>query len=509
MRVCYSEQMRNVDRIAIEEYNVPGIVLMENAAIASVCEIEKQLNKKSKISVFCGKGNNGGDGLAIARHLFNKGYDVCVYLVDDTAFSPDALINYNIIRKMGIKIDSAYNADFSMSDNDVIVDAIFGTGFKGEIDGQISAVVEMINKSEAYVFSVDVPSGIDADTGMVSNNSVKADKTISLAAYKTGLLMYPAFDYAGEIVVKDISIPDEAFCKVGTKVFTTDKEFFRANMPAREKNSHKGDYGKLLVIAGSKGLSGAAYLSSQAAMLSGSGLVSLITPNEINGILERKTTEVMTIPVPSLDGHISVLAKEIIENKISNFDAVLFGPGLGNSKDVQEIVKMLLEKATVPLIIDADGINALANFPHILKTKKCPVILTPHSMEFSRISKIPVLDIEKDRLGVSKAFSEEFDVTLVLKGSHTIVTAPDGMQYINMTGNPGMATGGSGDVLGGIIASLVARGIPCHKASAMGTYIHGVCGDMAKNEFSEDSLIATDILNAISKAFNHILQVEK
>lgn len=511
MRVFYSEEMRFIDRIAMEKYKIPGIVLMENAAIACVKEIEKLYKDFMcpNVGIFCGRGNNGGDGFAIARHLYNKGYNVTVFLVAGDNILGDALINFEIINEMGIKVINLQNAPQNLDEFDLIIDAIFGTGFKGEVQGLCKDVINAVNNSSAYTIAVDVPSGINADTGEVTSVCVRADKTITFVSYKAGLLMYPGADYAGEIVVGDISVPKAVFDEIKSNIKVADKKFFRENMPKRQKNSHKGDYGKLLVIAGSRGMTGAAYLSSQSAMLSGSGLVTLATPDVVNDILEIKTTEVMTMPLNSCDGHISSLAIEDIKDKLGKVDAVLIGPGLGVSDDVKEILKMLLKNSHIPLIIDADAINVLSDDVKALQNKNCEVILTPHDVEFLRISGLSKKEIESNRLAVCRDFAKKFDVTLILKGSHSIVTASGGMQYINMTGNPGLATGGSGDVLSGIVASFVSRGISPPKAAAMAVYLHGICGDIASSKYGEESVIASSIMDSIPKAYNQILQVEK
>lgn len=511
MRVFYAEEMRLLDRIAMEKYKIPGIVLMENAALECVKEIEKSYKDfmYPKVGIFCGRGNNGGDGFAIARHLHNKGYNVTVFLTAGDNILDDALINFEIINQLGIKVVNLQNAPQNLDEFDLIIDAIFGTGFKGEAEGLFKDVINSINNSLTYTIAVDIPSGVNADTGEVASICVKADKTITFAAYKAGLLLYPGADYVGEIVVGDISVPKAAFDEIKSNIRVTDKSFFTKNMPKRQKNSHKGDYGKLLVIAGSKGMTGAAYLSSQSAMLSGSGLVTLATPDVVNDILEIKTTEVMTMPLNSCGGHISSLAIEDIKDKLGKVDAVLIGPGLGVSNDVKEILKMLLKNSHIPLIIDADAINTLADDKEVLQNKNCEVILTPHDVEFLRISGLSKKEIESNRLAVCRDFAKEFDVTLILKGSHSIVTASDGMQYINMTGNPGLATGGSGDVLSGIVASFVSRGIPPANAAAMAVYLHGICGDIASNKYGEESVVASSIMDSIPKVYNQILQVEK
>ena len=510
MRVCYPEEMRLLDSIAINEYSIPGIVLMENAALACVSEIEKHFENLHKLSVaiVCGKGNNGGDGFAIARHLFNKGCNLDVFLTLGEPSSGDSRTNYDICKKMDINIiDCPDDCDFKCYD--LIVDVIFGTGFSGAVKENHKQVIDKINESDSFVLSVDVPSGIDAENGQISNVCVNADVTVTFGAYKTGLLMYPAADFVGDVVVSDISIPNAAFEKINSNINVIDNKLFADNMPKRKNNSHKGDYGKLLVVAGSKGLSGAAYLCSRSAMLSGCGLVTLAIPECINDVLEAKTTEVMTLPLPDVDGHIAKEAFEVIKPMLNKVDAVLIGPGLGVGDDSVAVVTKLIAESEVPLIIDADAINCLKGKTQLLRNKKCDVILTPHTVEFSRLSGLSADEIEKNRLAVSKDFAMEYGVTVILKGNHTIVTGTDGMQYINMTGNPALATGGSGDVLAGIVSSYVARNIPICTSAAMAVYLHGICGDIASDVYCQESVLAGNVMECIPKAYNQILQVEK
>ncbi len=514
MKACFAQEMREVDRAASEQGGIPSIVLMENAAIACVRELEKDFGsvKNKRIAVFCGKGNNGGDGFAAARHLHNLGADVSVYLVCGNEFKGDAKVNFDIIKKMSVNTDvisDTENLKYIIRSNDIVVDAIYGTGIHGMIDGISYDVISEINENSSYTLSVDVPSGINSDSGEICGICVKAHKTVTFAAYKVGMLMFPAADFVGEVTVADISIPDHIIEGQGLCINVTDDSLVRENLPRRADNSHKGDYGKVLVVAGSEGLSGAAYLSSQSAVISGSGLVTLALPASLNAAMEAKTTEVMTMPVADIYGHISSDACEAVLKKLEGADAVLIGPGLGRSSDAAKVIKAVLEASGVPVIIDADGINAVAQNMDVLSDCTCPVIFTPHTAEMSRLTGLDAEYIEENRLMVSKEFAEEYGVTLILKGHHTVVTGQDGEQYINITGNPGLATGGSGDVLAGITASMAARGINETKAAAMAVYIHGTAGDIAKRKYGEESVTATSVMENIPCALRQILQVEK
>lgn len=506
--------MRAVDKAASEIGGIPSIVLMENAAIACVNELKKDFGELTgkRIAVFCGKGNNGGDGFAIARHLHNMDAEVSVYLVCGNEFKGDAKINFDIIKKMNVNIDvvsDTENLKYIIRSNDIIIDAIYGTGIHGTVGGISYDVINEINENSKYTMAVDVPSGINSDSGEICGICIRADKTVTFAAYKVGMLMFPAADYTGKVTVADISIPDYILEGQSISINVTDEEFVRANFPVRENNSQKGDYGKVLVIAGSVGMTGAAYLSSQSAVTAGSGLVTLAIPAGLNGAMEAKTTEVMTLPVEDINGHISSDAAEKILERTDMADAVLIGPGLGRSSDAARVLKSVLSHSKVPVIIDADGINAASRDMDILSDCTCPVIFTPHTVEMSRLTGLDRDYIEENRLVASKEFAEEYGVTVILKGHHTIVTASDGEQYINITGNPGLATGGSGDVLAGITASLAARGINETAAAAMAVYIHGKAGDIAKDKYGMESVTASLVMESIPDALRQILQVEK
>lgn len=510
MKACYVEQMRAVDAAATKIGGIPSVVLMENAALACFDEIKRDFKdlKNKRISVFCGKGNNGGDGFALARHLRMAGCDVSVYLVCGTEFKGDAKINYDIIKNMDIDIDVVGDSDnlkYIIQASDITVDAIYGTGIHGSVTGIGYEVIREINENGGYVLSVDVPSGINSDTGEICGVCVRATKTVTFAAYKTGMLLFPAADCVGEVIVRDISIPDYIIEGQNININVTDCEFVRKNFPRRERNSQKGDYGKLLIIAGSEGMSGAAYLAAQSAVRAGSGLITLAAPDCINSALEAKTTEAMTLPLASVEGHISFFAADRILTAMEKADAVLIGPGLGRSQDAYKILKTVLKASKVPLIIDADGINLAAENMDMIKECECPLIFTPHAVEMSRLTGLGKDYIEENRLDVSRDFAESYGATVILKGHRTVVTDQSGEQYINIAGNSGLATGGSGDVLAGITASFVARGINETKAAAMAVYIHGMSGDISKEKYGVEGVTAANVMENISEAMKILL----
>jgi NAD(P)H-hydrate epimerase len=486
--------MREADKTASEKYGIPSIVLMENAAISCV----SQVRGFDSFVVLCGKGNNAGDGLAIARHLINAGKKVKVYLLFGNTFSGDARTNFEILKNMSVQFFSPTvdNIKNDIAVSDCVIDAIFGTGLHGDIADDILKIFDTVNSFANYVLSVDVPSGIDADNGKVFKNAIKADKTVTFAAYKRGLLLFPAADFAGETEVADISIPKEIFSCVKAEV--TDEEKMKSLMPKRRNNSHKGDYGKVLIIGGSEGMAGAVCLAAKAAFMAGAGLVTACVPKEINDIIGKNVVEAMTINLDFEREHTKII------EKINDFDVVLFGNGIGRKPYVTNILENVLAAARIPVIIDADGLFALSKKPELLKLCGENTILTPHTMEMARLLGVGADYVEENRMDIAYDFATKNGLTLVLKGNHTIITAPDGRQSVNVNGNSGMATAGSGDVLAGILAGFLKAVQNPFDAAVLSVYVHGASGDFAARGVGETSLTAGNIVSAIS----HILPVE-
>ncbi len=494
MRVCYSEQMRRIDKLAAEKFSIPGIVLMENAAIACA----DRLKNFDSVLVLCGKGNNGGDGLAIARQLIVQGKKVYTCLCLGRDFTGDALINYNALNSMGADI-TEYSGGIDFSEWDCVVDAIFGTGFKGEIKQHLSDIIKKVNDSAKYIMSVDVPSGINADTGEVESVCIKADETVTFAAMKPGMLLYPGAGYTGMVITEHISMPEAVFACEKIDIKALDKAYINGIIPERHPNSQKGDYGKILIIGGSVGMAGAVSLACGSALKAGAGLVTACVPREINDIVQCNCPEAMTCPVDFKSD-----TKTILE-KIKAADVILFGNGIGREEFVKQLLKTVLGNAQVPIVIDADGLFALAKDIEMLNGCNNDIILTPHSMEMARLVGKDVELVEKNRLELSREFAKKHRLTLVLKGNHSIITAPDGNVSFNMTGNSGMATAGSGDVLAGVCAAFAATCKNTYNAAELAVFLHGAAGDMAAKWLGEMSVTASDILKEIS----HTLPVEK
>lgn len=464
--------MKEIDKYCIENLKIPGILLMENAALKIIKHLEPE--KHNSYTVVCGKGNNGGDGFAVARHLVILNKTVEVFLIgSEEGMSADCKINYDILKNMGIKINKIHNVEDvnelreSIERCSIIVDALLGTGLSKDLEGVFDQVVSIINENSSYTISIDVPSGFNNDSGKIMGNSIRADKTITFELYKKGFLNYGSHKYTGEVIVEDIGIPRIVIDKFHENEFMLDEAMIKTRLQTRDRYAHKGDYGRVLVMAGSKGFTGAAYITTEAAVRSGAGLVTLCCSEDIQSILSTKLTESMTI---------SFNETERLKDIVEKCNCIALGPGMGNNEFTLEAVKYTLQKASCPIVIDADGINVLKEQLSLLKNKAIPVILTPHIGEFSRITGQSVEYIKQNRIEVSKSFAKEYKVIVILKGYNTVITDGDKVM-INPTGNSSMASGGMGDCLTGIIASFIGQGYKPMEAAALAVYIHGYCGD--------------------------------
>ena len=500
MRLSTAEEMMNSDKKMAEDYGVPTLILMEHASLCLLAEMEKRNLLSGKMVIVCGKGNNGGDGYALARHLSRRGCDVSII----NAFSmvpgsPDAATNYKICRNLGIRFADVK----ALKDADVIVDALFGIGMNNRLNDFCADIINRINETDAFVVSVDLPSGAYGDNTLQKNPCVKADLTVTFASYKPALVFYPSAYCCGEVVCCDIGINDDCF---GGNAYIIDNEYLRKNLPERKKHGHKGSFGRVLGIGGSVGLSGAVFMSGQAAMHSGCGTVKLCIPECISKIMEIKTTEVMTVSCPDNgNGQLSETGiGEIIKNTI-DADALIFGCGMGRFPEAALILERVLVAVNIPVIIDADGIYALSRNIDMLRLAECPVILTPHLGEMSALTGISIEQLEADPIGSARKFAKEYGVILCLKSSRTIIAMPDGTVYANIYGNSGMAKGGSGDVLSGIIASLAAQGAKPPSAAVCGVGIHALAGDVAADIKGEYSMAPVDIIENIGAVIDRIL----
>lgn len=514
LQILTPAAMKAADQMASGQCAMPSLVLMENAGRAVVDDIERAYGRlaNQRMLVVCGKGNNGGDGLAAARHALMRGASVTVALMEgQSALSPDARTNLSILKegKYGaLQIEQTFSgARLKNYPFRFIIDAVFGTSFHGAVKGKYKSAIEWMNAQEAVRISVDVPSGLDALTGEVETVAVRADRTVTLAALKPGFFFGRGRETSGVVTVADISMPPAALELNGCRTALIEPADVLRSLPVRPVTAHKYSVGKICVIAGSRGLTGAALMSSQSAMRAGAGAVILCVPGSELGAVARRSLEVMPYPVPSTDeGTFALEGAEELQKKIDWADAVVIGPGIGRHRQSDILVRGIIASCAKPLVIDAGGITALEGSASILKErKKAATILTPHAGEFSRLSGIPTEEIERRRIDAARNFAGEYGVVLILKGAPTIVALPDGTITVNSTGNEGMATAGSGDVLSGIVAALAGQGTTPADAARNGVYLHGLAGDLAAAGRSKPGMIASDIIRYLPDAFGALL----
>lgn len=516
MKVVTASEMQLIDKKAIEEYGIPSLTLMENAGKSVAETIIVRFPNKKRIAVFAGKGNNGGDGLVTARYLVEKGHYVQVFLAGKkTEVSPDAKVNLDRYLKLEnvpkiIEVTDSNqikNICASLIEFDLIVDALLGTGSKGVVKGLLADLINLMNESKKPIVSIDLPSGINADTGEILGTAVKAEITVTLGLPKVGLVIYPGAEYVGDLVIADIGLPKEIIISENIKLNWITKSDVYNLLPKRKPNSHKGDYGHVFVLAGSVGFTGAASLVCEGALRIGAGLVTLGIPKSLNPIMEVKLTEVMTYPLEETANQSLALAAEpkileFIKNRKCNSVAV--GPGLSLHPETVHLLYRLIPQMTIPMVIDADALTAIAQKIDILSQVKVPVILTPHPGEMARLIGSDVSFIQSRRIETAREFAQTYKLILVLKGARTVVADPLGEVFINSTGNPGMASGGVGDVLTGFIAGLLAQKLNPLESAILGVYLHGLAGDIASHNLTYYCTTATDILFYLPQAIKQI-----
>jgi NAD(P)H-hydrate epimerase len=486
---------------------------MENAAAAVMAEMEKFFNGLDgmKVGIICGRGNNGGDGLALARRLNIHGVPVRVALLASFgAVKGDAKINLSILRKMGVEI--AQNASSRVisdivSWSDILVDALLGVGLSAPLKGTYAFAVELMNASGRPVVAIDMPSGINADTGEVMGSAVRADLTVTMALLKRGIAIQPGARYAGTVRIADIGIPSQVVEKEKITVHLLDRGYVWGLIGRREPDAHKGDFGHLMVVAGSLGKAGAAVMAARGALRTGAGLVSVATPTSLVPIIQQQVFEAMCIPsAESIDGTFGIGAENELLKTASKMSSCAIGPGISTHYETVQVVRSLVQRLPIPMVVDADGLNALVGSLDVIKQSKASVIMTPHPGELGRLLGISSSDVQKDRIGITSDFAAKYKVIAVLKGAGTVIATPDGRVFVNSTGNPGMATGGTGDVLTGMIGGLLAQGYTAIQAACLGVYLHGLAGDLAAKEKSEEGMIAGDLIEEIPNAIREILK---
>jgi NAD(P)H-hydrate epimerase len=514
MKIISSQTMRAIDKAAIEGRGIPGLDLMESAGAGVTQKIVDLLGdaRGRNVSIFCGKGNNGGDGFVIARRLSEDDVVVKVFLLaDPETLTGDAAYNFEKIPAKVTIIRISKDDDLSeiaqqLPNENIIVDALLGTGIKGPVKDEFARVIEIINSSGAHVVSVDVPSGVEGSTGKIGNVAVKAAHTVTMAIPKLGLFLQPGNQYSGDVSIVDIGVPDDVLAEFELKYEILNGEIAKAILPSRNQVSHKGDYGRVLVIGGSRGMAGAVAMASESALRVGAGMVVAASPESVQRTLAVKMNEVMTLPlVENKSGTITLDAIKQLKERLDWADVVAIGPGIGVNDDVIEFMGIFLDISNHPLLIDADGIKCVTPFKDKLGKRDAPVAITPHPGELAFF-----LDKSNDEIlenyfeTVVKA-SEQYGITIHLKAHRSVCANPDGFATINATGNSGMATAGSGDVLTGIIAGLMSQGVEIYDSVRLGAYLHGLSGDMAASEIGEHSLIAGDLIDYLPSAIMRVL----
>jgi len=546
MKVVTAQEMQEIDRKTIRKFRVSSHVLMERAGVA-VAKRAQELFERKKTIVLAGGGSNGGDGLVVARELFNAQWNVKVLLlIKEDKLSPDCLLQLRIAKRMGVPVEFRTGITEKDLHGAVVVDAMLGTGLNKDIEGAMARVLRFLNDSGSPVISVDIPSGISSDSGQVMGVAVKAAYTVTFGLPKRGHLLYPGADYTGRLFIENIGFPGDLLTSGDLKVELLEKSTLSHLVPERPKYSHKGDYGHVLIVAGSKGKTGAAFMAAKACLRTGAGLVTIGVPESLMDVFQSRVTEEMTLPLPDRgDGTLSSKSTDTILRFLAEkADVLCIGPGIGVSDETRMLMAEIILSSRAPLVVDADGINSLSEARgkgqgarEILKKAHSPVILTPHPGEMARLlsqkssasgggsrksetnppspsftkggqggitSRAP--DVEHDRINTAVNFARETGTYLILKGVPTIVAEPEGRAFINSTGNPGMATAGTGDVLTGMVSSFLAQGMNPLNSAMLGVFMHGLAGDLAAHEKGMHSLIASDIIDFLPGAFKELME---
>lgn len=503
MRLATAEEMAQTDLCAIEEEGIPSTLLMRRAAewVAREALALCPEDVVPRMAVFAHTGKNGGDGVEAARILLTRGVRVRLFLTGpEDRCARDTLEMLRRFRELGAKpepfLGDSEEQNSWVRSAHVVVDALFGTGFHGELRGPTLLASSLMGECRGKILAVDLPSGVETDTGRAADTAVRAHKTVTFTLPKLGQYLLPGAEHCGEICVRDIGIPESCVNRsLAGDVSAIEASWVARRLPQRKMDTHKGQYGKDFLLCGSRGMSGAAYFSASACVRMGAGLVTLATPQSVWAILAEKTQEVMVLPLPEDEaGRLSESALDAVLPRIQGADAVLLGPGLGRGSGVERVVLAALEESTAPLVLDADGINAAAGHIDTLRERRGPTVLTPHDGEFQRLyPEFPNLN----RLEAARTFAQETGTVLLLKGPRTIVAAPDGRVGINSTGNPGMAAGGSGDVLSGVLLALLGQGLEPWEAACCAAFLHGRAGDLAAERLGQMGMTPTDLISCL------------
>ena len=507
MNVLFANNIHEIESNAIKG-GFSGLRMMENAGAAAANVIIEKCDIKGKsVVVVAGSGNNGGDGFVVARKLYDECADVSVVLADGMPKTESAKETLAKLSAYPIRI---YNAADSETYNkidkaDYIVDAIYGIGFHGSLNENMATLINRINRSKGTKIALDLPSGCECDSGAVAESCIEANITITFIAVKPCHVLYPASDYCGKLVRVGIGISKEVMASVKSNITIIETGFVKSVIPKRKKSHHKGTCGTALQICGSYGMAGAAILSAKASLRCGVGLVKAILPKSIYPVVAVALSEAVYIPCEeTTEGTLGVGSVQKIAEALISADSILIGCGLSKCASTKELIAAILPKIRIPIVLDADGKNIAAENIDILLKSEAPMILTPHPAEMARLMRTTTDEIQRNRFKVAHAFSTRFNKILVLKGANTIVSLPNGEMFVCMAGNPGMAVGGSGDVLAGIINSLLAQGLSPESAAICGVQIHAHCGDIAASKMSMQSMLPTDIIDSLPLLFKEI-----
>ena len=507
MYLVNAKEMREMDRQTIESFGIPGRVLMENAGCGATRVLLDKFSElaRKRIAIVAGRGNNGGDGFVIARYLAHKGLNVKVFLLaQHTTVKGDAAANLALLASLGVQVIEMpdqiafIKQKTTLRHQDIWIDAILGTGLDSDVRGYFKEVIDFINSSGKPVFAVDIPSGLNSDTGQPCGICIQAHVTATFAFAKTGHILFPGASYTGKLEIIDIGIPPHIADDVAPKQYLLTPDLVQAAYKPRPPDIHKGRTGHLLVISGSPGKTGAAAMTAMSAVRAGAGLVTLGIPKSLNPVLETQVIEAMTWPLSeTLDGVLDETSFDQIMNLLSDKNCLAIGPGIGQAEETKNLVQRLIQESPVAVVMDADAINNFADNAKILKKCKIPIILTPHPGEMARLINSTPREIQEDRINCARDFAVKYNVHLVLKGAATVIAHPDGRVFINPTGNSGMASGGMGDVLTGVIAGFVTQGYSLESAAHIGVYLHGAAADTLCQSVAPFGYLATEVINAI------------
>lgn len=502
MKITRVQEMRALDKQAVEKFGIEEILLMENAGMAAYSVIADSGGiENRRFVVFCGTGNNGGDGLVVARKILSNGGHVKIYILGSgQKFKGAAKRNFDIAVKLNMDISELKNpeqVDDDLKTCDAVIDAIFGTGLEREVGGIFRSVIERINQSGKTVYSLDIPSGINGDSGAVMGIAVRADHTITFGLPKTGNLLFPGYKYGGQLSVSHISFPPQLYQDDELKIAVNRP----LPLPDRPMDAHKGSCGKALIIAGSGLYFGAPYFAAQSFLKAGGGLSFLATPENVAPFIAARGNEIVFVPLKaSKQGSITMQSMDRLLEFADHVDIVVIGPGLSVNRGTQNLVRNLSTEISKPLLIDGDGLTAIAQDLPCIGNRQAETILTPHPGEMSRLTGKTIAEIEQHRLEIAQATAKILGAVIVLKGAHSIIAYPDERVFINLSGNAGMATAGSGDVLTGTIAAMFGLGLPVPESVRNGVFVHGFAGDLAMLEIGQDGMVAGDILEYLPVA---------